>query len=246
MQTNQRERCKACLIGYHEEVNCYARGPQFLPPNLRRRIMVYNQTHGDKPPDGHVYKEYSPKGVTPDHKSSSNKSKPSSFKKDIRPFSNYHTKSRKDTATIRSFQFIDDTLKPAEPNPPESEDNNDKPTINSFLQHQSSFVDDIIKQDQDAEDTNSPVICSMIIDTPLLACQRPYVPNPRPHSFSSSQTDLPSARHHSPQQLDSIIRKEHSGPNPLPSKSFLSQFNRQFSRLDKHMFQPYCRMDTIM
>ena len=67
MQTQPRDRCKACLVGYHEDVDCYARGPEFLPPKLHHRIMVYNQTDGDKPPSGHTYREYTPRRVNPVH-----------------------------------------------------------------------------------------------------------------------------------------------------------------------------------
>ena len=247
MQTNQRDRCKACLVGYHEEVNCYARGPAFLPPSLRRRIMVYNQTHGDKPPADHVHKEYTPRGVTPDHApSSSSKPRPtySNHKKDVRPFSNYHTKSKNATATIRSFQFVNNRLEPVDvPTEDDTIEEPDVPTIKSFLQTQSSLVDSIIAQDKH-DDTNDPVICSMLTSPIPTARVIPYLPRPQPHTFALPPTHTPSARHDTPIQLSQIITKAHSGKNPLPSKSFLQQFNRNFSKLDHSRFRPYCRMES--
>lgn len=82
-QSQQRSRCKACLVGFHEEVDCYARGPAFLPPKLRRRIMIYNQTHGDKPPADHKFRDYNPKGVTADHDRSKSSKNQQSHKKDV-------------------------------------------------------------------------------------------------------------------------------------------------------------------
>ena len=60
--TNNRSRCQACLIGFHRELDCYLRGAAFQPEALKRRIKIYNQVNGDKPPPGHTLRDYNPQG----------------------------------------------------------------------------------------------------------------------------------------------------------------------------------------
>ena len=242
-QSQQRSRCKACLVGFHEEVDCYARGPSFLPPKLRRRIMVYNQTHGDKPPPDHKFRDYNPKGVTPDHGESKNPSRSSvRFKKDVRPFSNYHTKSKQETASIRSFQLIDNVLV-ADP----IDDGNDavNPTINSFIQSQTSFVDKIIEEDKLIDDTSEPIICSMMSGDPPPSVRRaPYTPSSIPYSFARFDHPTLSASQNTPPEIQQIIQKAHNGITTLPSKQFIRQFSKNLSTLDTSVFTSFCRMES--
>ena len=243
-QSQPRSRCKACLVGYHEEVDCYARGPEFLPPKLRQRIMVYNQTHGAKPPPDHTFKDYNPKGVTPEHSTSKYPPRHTSkHKRDVRPFSNYHTKSKKETASIRSFQLVDNELIADPPNDNVTDDI--QPTINSFLQTQTSFVDQIIENDRISDDTVEPVICSMDLHTDPTTLQRaPYVPSSRPRDFTPMSDPVPSAQHNTPQQLQQLVAKAHQGTNTLPSKNFIRQFAKGLSSLNSTLFNSYCRMDS--
>ena len=41
--------CECCLRRGHLADTCFARGIQFLPPDIQRRIAQYNATHGDRP-----------------------------------------------------------------------------------------------------------------------------------------------------------------------------------------------------
>ena len=49
----RKNKCSACLLGFHDENDYFLRGDKFIPPGLRRRLKVYNQVHGDAPPQGH-------------------------------------------------------------------------------------------------------------------------------------------------------------------------------------------------
>ena len=52
----------ACLLGFHRELDCYMCGPNFQPPDLKRRIKIYNQINGDAPPASHTIRDYNPRG----------------------------------------------------------------------------------------------------------------------------------------------------------------------------------------
>ena len=258
-QAQSKQRCKACLQGYHEEVHCYARGPQFLPPTLRRRIMVYNQTNGDKPPPDHQYREYRPQGVTPDHRKPHPKQS-SHHRKDTRPFSNYNTKTSKQTASIRSFQLSDDKLVPTDTphdidtdtsptinslkpfDPPV--DTHPTPTITSFIKHQESFLDNIIKNDALNDNDDGPVVCSMLTTPHPTICHLSRSLPPGPHSFAHPTDVLPSASFHTPKQLLDVVTKAHVNNKPLPDKKFLTHFSTQLPLLPRNHFTTFCNMHT--
>ena len=261
-QAQPKQRCKACLQGYHEEVDCYARGHQFLPPTLRRRIMVYNQTNGDKPPPDHKYREYRPQGVTPDHRKPPPTQSSSSHRhqrKDVRPFSNYHTKTRNQTASIRSFQYIDNELVPMDNNdvdqsiqssdtssPDTTRDNpTTTPTITSFIQQQDSFLDNIIKNDTSNDDVNDPLICSMTTTTHPTICHISRGLPPGPHSFEYPNHILPSASYYTPQEITNVVKKAQLNThNSVPDKRFISNFSIALPKLPPQHFTRYCNMNT--
>ena len=45
----KRKRCECCEGGAHTADRCYARGPEFQPPHIRRAVKQYNLKHGTTP-----------------------------------------------------------------------------------------------------------------------------------------------------------------------------------------------------
>lgn len=165
--------CKACLNGFHKELDCYARGSSFQPPQLRRRLAIYNKTHGDNPPADHTFKEYKPKGVNADHtdnRSFRRDSNPMSTteKKDPihrKPFNNYATKSGPRPA-IKSFVFKDGALveheldQDDETSTTYTEDHHSPtPELKSFILDQQSYEN---HDTQNNEDILAPTSCCFV------------------------------------------------------------------------------------
>ena len=48
IETLKKKRCGAC-DEIHDSDRCYPRGLNFLPPLLRKKILLFNEQNGDKP-----------------------------------------------------------------------------------------------------------------------------------------------------------------------------------------------------
>ena len=208
IRANNRNRCQACLIGFHDEIKCYLRGPAFQPEELKRRIRVYNQIHGDKPPNNEKPSTFRPGGKHAIHHNSKTSSQRVQFRK---PFNNYHTKTnnRKPNETIRriansdSFD-IDDYLEGDSPN--ESPSSDDVPTMSSFISDQVTLADNIPPV-LDNGNNDGPTICSML-QAPLHPThQIESVPNPTVTNIVASSTLSTTS---------SLVNVVGNVPRPLP------------------------------
>ena len=225
-QSSNRSRCQACLLGFHREVDCFLRGPPFQPSALQRRIKIYNEVNGERPPTGHKLREYNPQGKDADHTSGTRIAKKSQLTSSLKPspkhtpFSNFKNKSNATrNASINAFQD------------PSEEDNqiDTDPTITSFISsqaeynHDSAYIDDV-----------DPTICSSISlpDSNQLPHNEDIVP------FLSHQAK--SAQDNTPTSLLQIIQKNHIRTRTRPSKSFMKQHCKSLEKLPLTYFEHFC------
>ena len=161
-----RKRCAACLIGFHNEMDCYLRGSKFQPPNLQRRLQIYNKLNGDAPPPSHKIRQWDPPSLPPVHdsknllsgpdqeRSYSSRNGPTRFNR-RKPFSNTSTKTGKKEISLL------DTTPTEEPMiiPSNDEDNATtvEPAIACFIQQQEAFEDTFDGSDHSFSD---PIVCS--------------------------------------------------------------------------------------
>jgi hypothetical protein len=60
-----RPFCQCCMTPGHTSDHCFLRGQAFRPELLNKRINVFNQQHGDKPPPGTEIKTWNPRSPPP-------------------------------------------------------------------------------------------------------------------------------------------------------------------------------------
>jgi hypothetical protein len=241
LQTKRR-RCQVCLMGFHEENDCYLRGKNFIDPALQRRINIYNQHHGDKPPSSHKVKAWQPQSITPfpfeKGPSTQTSSDPLSRNqtKPRKPFANASTKTK---PSINSLALSHEDTNDDFPTDLESNrvtwDDNGVPTISSFLSSQQTALEESDLQEHDS--SFHPTNCSMSIHHQ----QRPHLqvhPSPHPydfvHPYSIDSTVLSST----PTTLQSILSKAQSSGHPR--KSFFLQHSNELLKLPSQSFQPFC------
>ena len=245
MSTN-KQRCQACLLGFHRELDCYLRGPNFQPSDLKRRLKIYNQINGDAPPSSHSIREYNPRGKEAVHPNPKQKStyrpnptaptnSPSenqvsfSMKK---PFSNFATKSKNQLKpNINSLESTTD----AEPDNAEDFD----PTITSFMSSQIQF--DTLNIDTESPYDDNPTICmQMAPQKHPKSGQQKYVPNYTISNFTDISSRMSAASDNTPQKLLDVIHDSHIVRRLRPSKAFLRQHCLAIEKLSINYFQPFC------
>ena len=164
MRANNKSRCQACLLGFHDEVKCFLRGPHFQPEALKRRIRIYNQLNGDRPPKGHEPRIYEPGPKNAIHTTSTDRKQ----QRNHQPFRNYKTKNpqQQKHQSINSLEIdndnfdIDDYLEDDDRNQIDVEgDQTISPVINAFIKDQSDHALNFTPID-DGSDTFAPRICS--------------------------------------------------------------------------------------
>ena len=224
---SNKQRCQACLLGFHRELDCYLRGPTFQPPELKRRLKIYNQVHGDAPPPSHKLREYKPQGkeaihdkTHPSKSALLNPTKTTSFKT---PFSNFNTKTKGQLRpTVNALEVSD----------PENE-----PTMSSFIQSQSTFESNLLDTTEKFEDVE-PVICSSITSTPHAARVR-HRPCFNLSNLTPFAATVPNILSTTPQGLVDAITKQHEYRSLRPCKKFLKFHSASIESLPSHQFTPY-------
>ena len=159
-----KERCQCCLIGFHTQDECYLRGPNFIPKELKQRINLYNKQFGDKLPAGKQIRQWKPQSIPPVHHHDNHKNKKGNYQRDngarknnkCVPFSNHATKNK--GASINQLEI------------PDSNDDIDViddstydlrqfyPAINSFIADQNAMA---LSLDKELVDSNPPNICTI-------------------------------------------------------------------------------------
>jgi hypothetical protein len=195
-----REKCPACLMGFHDVNDCYHRGPNFRDPAFNRRINVFNKQFGDKPPDGHKIREWKPQSPTPIHQPSNRPRphQPSSISENVlsnlnktrrpqRPFQNASTKTQLSTSSPAisnlessapaSLTTIMDELADSNLITPPTDSSD--PSISSMFSSQSPTI----HFSSFDNDSNSPVICSAASLPPK---RLQIDPSPAPFQYHSS------------------------------------------------------------
>ena len=153
----KKSKCQACLLGNHDEKDCFLRGDKFIPDGLRRRLKIYNKVHGDAPPQGHKVRVWNPPLMLPIHskdKSHTSFIQPDNFGSRC-PFSNTKTKTR--DHTIKLFNFDDNDISEEEHNEQQIDKMTD-PSMSAFISDQVNFEQNM---DYTTFDSNQPTICSM-------------------------------------------------------------------------------------
>ena len=250
VRANNRSCCQACLLGFHDEVKCFLRGPNFQPDALKRRIRIYNQIHGDKPPKGKEPVDYQPGAKSAIHQSSQNNI--SNTKRPFQPFRNYKTKqSIQQRANINSLALdnqefdFDAFLEDTEPSQPNDDTNNitdtTEPTINAFLTNQVEQANKFSPIDE-GNDIFEPRICSYNFtlhhqDTALIQSNTSNI------EYSLQRIILQgSVIDTTPATLRNAISHVHLENDNKASKRFITQHSNSVAMLPSSSFESFGRI----
>ena len=129
-QMSGRTRCQACLLGFHDENDCFLRGDKFQPDGLKRRLKIFNKVNGDSPPPSHKMRDWDPPLIPPIHDKKNQQLNPNAMK---RPFQNSRTKSTTKNISLLNAELVD---------PDENETLTD-PSMSAFIQEQLSYEDNL-------------------------------------------------------------------------------------------------------
>ena len=202
-----RNKCTACLLGFHNENDCFLRGDKFIPPGLKRRLKIYNQVHGDAPPPNHKIREWDPPLLPPIHKN-----QPGTFQSDsssghkfsanqrARPFNN--TKTKSGINEIKSMETQDDTQMYDESHHilPATD-----PSISALVTEQVSFENQF---ENSQEETSSMYLCSF--------SNKPDIESDHVLLCNSFEEDFnPILDHENNQVLICSVNQNHSEQPPI-------------------------------
>jgi hypothetical protein len=258
----KKEKCPACLMGYHEPDDCYHRGPNFRDPAFNRRIKVYNQQFGDKPKPGHKIREWKPYSPSPIHsrknlppRTQTNQSSVGESTRPCRqpPFANADTKSKLHTpATINAFTTTFDHSDPSVPandpllsledlmsqlEPPSDNPNNDDsqstvPPSMSSLHHQT-----LPCPSSDTNTMSYPEICSASLHKPV---RLRHNPSPLPHSFHPNTSSSTKVRDSTPPVIQQSLLSSHS--TSTADKANLTKHSSLIRQLDPTSTSKHCSL----
>lgn len=222
--SSNKQRCQACLLGFHRELDCYLRGQSFQPPELKRRLKIYNQVNGDAPPASHKLREYKPQGKEAIHQSAptsdQRKYKPQkqSYKT---PFSNFDTKTKGQIKqpSVNAME-VDET----------------DPSISSFIDTQRDYMNN----DTQYEDTD-PVICSSEL-VPTVHAKTRKRPTYHPRHLTPFANSIDNILSVTPQRLIDIITDNHIHRALRPCKKFLQFHSTSIEKLPLTHFTKYCEV----
>jgi hypothetical protein len=231
--SSHRRRCKVCLMGFHDENDCYLQGDNFIDPDFKRRINVYNQNYGNKPPKDHKLKKWNPQSIPPfEFENKANPSSTPSSKWKL--FANASSKSS-NKPSINSFDHqslnhysssdIDNTAKKLV-----HFDDMGTPSMASFT-YDSSRNDDNHMVITEADDPYQPTACSM----QLVTGTNCLVTSPSHHIYDRT-SDFPAIQMTPPNICHSITEVH---PTKTPQKQFLSQHSQEIHSLHQSNFQTF-------
>jgi hypothetical protein len=232
----QRRRCQVCLIGFHDEDDCYLRGPNFQDPALTRRIKIYNENRGHKPPKGHKIKEWRPHSIPPFPFDSKDKQSDRTkqhvrfndqHKKSNKPFSNGSKKDADARPNINSIEPLDSHLTNENMEPPEFTDAT--PSMFSLISE-----NELCHQ---CDDPFSPQIFSIQTPPPTKLTQSP--PS-YPFDISDIARNNISASQSTPDNIISMINSHHR-QHGQPKKDFFLKHSLHLQSIPTRSFQPYCK-----
>ena len=235
-----RHRCQVCLVGFHDEVDCFARGEKFQNPQLRRRIKIYNQIHGDAPPAGHKFREWNPPSIPAIHKDKEKEahqsiSKTAEKKGNQRPFANYSTKSGK-----KQIQLLE--TKNDQNQDQDSEVNTD-PAMMAFIQDQASY--NIDNYDTLAMDSDQGSLCSfcMPVKSPQQSTKEPLSD---PCQFTVASKNVEKITDTIPYPMKQLVSQIGKRYQNQPSKHFLRYQANAISKLEPNHFNKYCDITMMI
>ena len=230
-----KNRCQACLIGIHPANQCYHRGDDFLPIELKQRIALYNKQHGNKRPPGVPVKEWNPKSIPAILDKQPNKvtfGDTHGKDKISNPFKNAPTKTKINEPVVNAltshhYDDIPDHLRDLLA----AEDHEDpSPNISSFITTQESQA---TKYDiADSDDVHTPVLCSITLPSPKLP-------------FHAQQTGIGDAISSSvlastPMKIQQLLHSVHEKNNFKPHRKFLLQHAHAIHMLPSSSFRQFC------
>jgi hypothetical protein len=235
---SQRRRCQVCLIGFHDEDDCYLRGPNFQDPALTRRIKIYNENRGHKPPKGHSVKEWKPHSIPPfpfESKSNPDKSQQqvrfqSQPSKSRKPFSNGSKKNADERPNINLIEQVDDQFNDqslASTSPKEND-----PSMFSLIA-ESHLYD----TDNNSNHETYPQICSMHLPSPNRLV---HSPSSAPFHLSPTARSGNHARQSTPEYILSDINQHHHRCHS-PKKEYFLHHSHQLQALSPSSLHPFCK-----
>jgi hypothetical protein len=235
MQRNQRQRlfCQCCMTSGHDADHCFLRGKHFRPDALNKRINVYNQQHGDKPPKSAEIKPWNPRSPPPimNKSSSEHRNNDNLKKKSINPFTNAKSKSNGPTANAIVTE-------------------NEYPSISSFIHNQDSkivsFLDTIEVEDTDSDD-NSVIIGTFSLPIITSISSTTSKINTDIHDLQHPFSSTTVISNYTPTSIINHMKQVHQSI-PHPSQSYLSQYAKAFHNLPSSSFlrlgKMYFQVDT--
>jgi hypothetical protein len=261
----RKERCPACLMGFHDPDDCLHRGPNFRDPAFNRRMNVYNKQFGDKPPPNHKIREWKPQSPSPVHPKDQS-SRPEKQSQDTPNTISGRMLSNLKNGSTRRPPFHNADTKANVPS---------KPNINLFEQQsnplycQEATFDDVIDElgnvdfssdpvdpqntqptmnalrvstqenvyGPSTDDESYPVICSA--HTPLQSSPRlRRDPPSAPFNFTDNRHQITSS---TPLTIRTTIDQAHA-LSSVPSKRFLTSHSRDIAALPSTSFSSHCHL----
>ena len=226
LQQLTKQRCKCCLVGIHHESQCYARGEFFQPPELQKRIKLFNKQHRSKPPEGTVLKEWKPRSISADHEPTDNKvtfgkENKGKYKNNNRkstttnPFKNTATKTKTTDKQINLLEKNDSDKELIKELIDYDEDEVPPANFSAFINEQTDLAYSMNQYSDD--EYESPVVCSVGFDV------KSQQLNFTPKNITSEDPVPNSVMDNTPDPIIKAIKELHPADKFNPNKQYLLQ-----------------------
>lgn len=236
-----KEFCQACLTPGHNSDKCFLRGPNFRPKELSRRLLIFNQQNGDKPPEGTVIPKWNPRTPPPilddkvkDTSSSPSQNKPSSQsnKKVGRPFTNSPNKSVAAKPKINHL-----AVSPV----PDEDSTNIQPSLSAFIATQEKILEDA-KGGHDEFDLHQTLEDPDVVIAMLRRSQRPRSITKEAFAFFDPFNCYSIAYHETPSQISDQLQLSHQHRSNNPSAQYFKQYAANLNSLNPSTFHKFCKL----
>ena len=240
MNRMNKIRCKCCLIGFHPPEQCYIRGLNFLPPALRKRVMLYNKQHGDKPPPGTALKDWNPRSIPAIHTDKKKVQFANQKKEVTNPFKNTATKVRTRSPTITALEQNENVTENTDDQLIEEiiqDEDLMLPSYNSFISQQESEAKTFTMQEASNDDDFCPVTCAFSSGVLCAATRDPNVSITFEPTLITTSNPVPSqVDKFTPSKIQDLMLQVHSQCHMQPNKRFLTQHAKAISTLPSSAF----------
>lgn len=225
--------CHACLTPGHEAHQCFLRGPAFRPKELTARLLIYNQQHGEEPPQGTVIPKWNPR--TPPaftdklKKNGEHVDKKGATKKSFGPFKNSPNKSTVQKPALKSMAQEQST----------SPSVTFHPTLSEFVKVQDEILDsfegdeEIVETIQESTTRSFTATMSMMKNNnndtsqQLLQYHHPFNETMKVYDYT-------------PQAIARQLFRSHKNRIQRPHAEYIKQYSINIGTLPMINFLPAC------